>query len=246
MGFSIVKHSVLLVFNNLGEALRISLLPFLIMQAAQVYLIMSLGDIDVMMASADFEFPVVPYLLVLAAGLILGPWIAVGWHRYALLNERPNGWVPVWQGGRIWGYLGRSILIGLFIVLATIALMIPMMLFMGSAVTAVIAIIIVVLILTVVFYRISPILPAGAVDKKITIKEAWAATKGSTGAIVLTFILLVIMSVLMLLPTILNMGNPTSVINIVYGAVVEWVAMMIGVSVLTTVYGVYVEDRPID
>ena len=40
-------------------------------------------------------------------------------------------------------------------------------------------------------------------------------------------------------------SNPGSIINLVYSHVTGWIVMMIGISVLTTIYGVYVEGREI-
>jgi hypothetical protein len=41
-------------------------------------------------------------------------------------------------------------------------------------------------------------------------------------------------------------ANPGSLISLIYGQVTGWFLMMFGVSTLTTLYGHYVEGRPID
>lgn len=46
-------------------------------------------------------------------------------------------------------------------------------------------------------------------------------------------------------PTILS-GDPGSLVSLVYALVVGWFATMIGISLLTTVYGHCVEGRGID
>ncbi len=67
-------------------------------------------------------FPPGQFLLVMVVQIILGLWIVVGWHRYVLLNEQP-GIVPVPQPGRKLGCFGKSLVIGLLLVLVVLTFM---------------------------------------------------------------------------------------------------------------------------
>jgi hypothetical protein len=88
-------------------------------------------------------------------------------------------------------------------------------------------------------------LPAAALGQKLSLGDAWQATKGESGTIVTLALIVVGASVIIQLPSWLN-DDPTSIINIVYSLVVNWFATIIGISVLTTLYGHFVEKRPID
>ena len=95
------------------------------------------------------------------------------------------------------------------------------------------------------FFRLGVMLPAAAMGEKLTLSEAWTATKGESSTI-LTFALIVVgASIVIQLPSWFN-DNPASVVNVVYSLVVNWFATIIGISVLTTLYGHFVEKRPID
>ena len=62
----------------------------------------------------------------------------------------------------------------------------------------------------------------------------------------LFFALLMILGSLALqIPTMLS-GDPNSLLSLVYSIVVGWFATMIGISLLTTVYGHCVEGRGVD
>ena len=95
------------------------------------------------------------------------------------------------------------------------------------------------------FFRLSPVLPAIAVGQDMSFGDALAATRDSGATLFGLAGLMILGSLLLQMPTILS-GDPGSVISLVYGIVVGWFATMIGVSLLTTVYGHYVEGRAID
>jgi hypothetical protein len=94
----------------------------------------------------------------------------------------------------------------------------------------------------VVLLRISPMLPSAAVGPRMGWRAAWDATKGATG----TFFLLGLISGalafgLNLIPQTLS---PTALpVALLIGGLINAVVSMLGASILTTIYGVYVEKR---
>ena len=54
---------------------------------------------------------------------VLTAWIAVRWHRFVLLEERPRGAVPPWDGALIWAYALRSIKVALVMAAVAVALL---------------------------------------------------------------------------------------------------------------------------
>lgn len=95
-----------------------------------------------------------------------------------------------------------------------------------------------------VFYRLCSVLPAAAVGNSMRFGEAWEATRGSGATIAVLVLLVVVASLLIQMPT--TLGSGSSVFGIVYSVIVNWLSMLIAVSVLTTFYGHFVEGRPID
>ncbi|MDU8910891.1 hypothetical protein [Aestuariicoccus sp. MJ-SS9] len=249
-GWHIFTHSVRLVLNNLGAALRVSLVLYLVQVANQLYVFANppvMTDLGggMEMPMMDPGAMVVNLILGLLA-VVASLWIAVAWHRFVLAEEYPTGWLPQWHGSYMMAYLGRSILIALMVVLAVIVASVPAGLIaaglapLGAAVSLGI-----VGLAAYVFFRLGVMLPAAALGRKLTLGEAWDATKGESGTILTLALIVIGASVVIQLPSWLN-GDPTSVINLIYGLVVSWFATVIGISVLTTLYGHFVEGRSID
>lgn len=249
-GWDIFVHSVRLVFRNLDAALRISLVLYLVYAIGQFWL-MSLAPAEV--AGTPGALALTPQqavgsLLSMLVTVLVSIWIAVAWHRYVLLEEVPHGWLPRFHGGILLGYLGRSILLGILVVLAT--LVVGMVIGMIGTVTGSSGLIMLGGILGVaagifLFYRLCPILPAGATGQPISMSRAWQATQGIGGTVLLLVVLTLLATFLLGIPNTLS-GDPNSALSRIYSLVVGWPLMLVGISVLTTFYGHFIEGRPID
>lgn len=255
-GWHIFTHSVRLVLNNLDAAFRVSLVLYCVTVAYHIAVFLNPPQMmDMPMGDGMGETMRLPMVNPGTAGLlgilglltvVAGLWIAVAWHRYVLLSEYPRGWLPRFDGGRMLGYLGRSLLIAILIGLAILVLMMPLG-FLAIALPGLAALypVLAVGVGSILFFRLGVILPAGAVDRKMTLGEAWDATKDGNSTVLVLAGLMMAGSLILQLPSMLN-GDPGSIINLVYGIVVNWFATIIGVSVLTTLYGHFVEGRAID
>lgn len=249
-GLQIFLHSARMVLNNLGDAFRVS---------AVLYAVQVLGQVVVFLTPAPetvvqdgVAYPVTtPGLAMqnLVFGLIAviaSLWIAVAWHRYVLANEPPQGWLPRWHGRELLGYLGRTLMLAVIIVLAVLALALPA----GVLGQAVPALSWVIAMFTVgfgsyLFFRLGAILPAAAIGEHLPLRDAWVALKGETGTLLALAGISMVVAIVVQLPTILS-GDPNSLISLIYSIVVNWFVTLIGISVLTTLYGHYIEQRPID
>jgi hypothetical protein len=248
-GWQIFKHSFNLVMANLEQAFRLSLVLYLIQSAYTVYSflnppqMMDLEGTQVPIMSPETIFPtIVLGLLAVIASL----WIAVAWHRFALTGESTSGWLPQFHGSAVMGYLGRSILIGVLVVLGVMVLSIPIgIISIGLPALAGIMSLILIGAAAYLFFRLGIMLPAAALGEKLTLGETWDVTKGRSSIILVLALIVVGASVIIQLPSWFN-DNPSSIINVVYSLVVNWFATIIGISVLTTLYGHFVENRPID
>lgn len=249
-GWEILAHSVRLVFNNIEQALKISAAPYAI--SALAFLVFGLPAISaleagtaeaLMNAGSGVWLGQIGYIIV---SVIVTLWIAVAWHRYVLMEEYPQGWIPRFHGGPMGSYFLSSILIGLIIfgVVLLVSLLLGVLAIgLGSAGAFILGLVAMALG-TYIFYRLCAVLPAAAVGKKMRFGEAWEATRGSGGTIAVLVLLVVVASIVIQIPT--TLGSGSSIFGIVYSLIVNWLSMLIGVSVLTTFYGHYVEGRPID
>lgn len=244
-GWQVFKHSFWMVINNLEVAFRVSAVLYAVQALNQVLILMAApadGPADAVVSPGLALMIMVTAILAIVASL----WIAVAWHRYVLTGEAPEGALPQWHGGLILGYLGRSVMIALLIAVAVVAAMIPVGFVMSLAPGAALPLVLMVVGLAAyLFFRFSVLLPAGAVDRKLTLREAWTATGKEREAVLVVTLIVVGFSVLVQVPAWLN-PNQASLVNLAYSIVVGWFATMIGISVLTTLYGLCVEGRDID
>lgn len=244
--WSMFTHSVRLVLNNLDVALRVSLVLYAVQVISQVYSY-SASSGEMVEGPEGIMYPVytagegfMMFVLGIAA-LCASLWIAVAWHRYVLQGEVPAGWLPAWPGGAILGYLWRSILVGL----AVAVVLVPVALVLGLVLPPILMLAVAVGVGAYVFFRLSPVLPSAALGGDMSFRDAWSSTSEESGTLLGLAGLMILASLILQVPTLLS-GDPSSVISLIYGIVVGWLATMIGISLLTTVYGHCVEGRGID
>lgn len=246
MGWTIFMHSVRMVLDNLGPALRVSAVLYLLQAASQILTFFmpqadpTAGDPTVAPVAAG------ELLILMVLALVASLWIAVGWHRFVLTGETPRGWLPAWHGSEILSYLGRSIVIGLLIGLG-IAVIGGLAMGVAMAVPGLMGMVAFGLVglASYVFFRIGLILPAAALGEKLSLGESWQATAKDDKAILVLALIVMAGQFLISVPAMID-GNSSSVISLVYSIVVNWFATMIGISVLTTLYGYFVEGRSLD
>lgn len=265
LSWNIFRRAVMLIVDNLGAALRVSALPYAAFIAVNLWFA---GTVD-MEAIATFDpeadpgaLPALPEGSVTAVFLTLFVqtlafvWIAVAWHRFVLLAEGGASWVPPLRGREMLGYLGRSILIVLILSavgIATLLLVAPILPF--------VAIPLVVILSIILSYRLGLILPAGAIGRPLTLTQAWQATKGQSGTVVLLAILTYLAALLLQVPALIDamggadLSDPAAAVEalsapgpvaMLYNFVISWILLMLGISVLSTLYGHFVEGRRLD
>ncbi len=244
-GWQIFRYSFWMVINNLETAFRLSVVLYALQALNQVLVLLYAPEEPVTGTPVGLEIGVI-FLVTGFLAIFASLWIAVAWHRFVLTGESEEGAVPPLHGSLILGYLGRSIMIGLIIALALIAVGVPLL--MASMAAPLIGFVMLIGLLVIgayLFLRLGLILPAGAVGQKLSLREAWMATAKDHGSILVLALIVVLLSALVQLPTWLN-PEPRSFINLVYSVVTGWFGTMIGVSVLTTLFAVYIEGRSID
>lgn len=249
-GWQLFTHSARQVFGNLGAALRISAVLYL----AQIAVAIIVG-FNVFAGQAALQaqidvggFPWGAFVATLLFSSISGLWIAVGWHRYVLLVEQPGAALPEFHGDRMFAYFGRSLLIALIVGLVGVALGVCVGLvtaLVGQPGTVLVGILTVAAIMVpvlIISFRLSGSLPSAALGAQAGIADTWRMTAGQTGAFLTLAVIAVVLSVVIDLPAKMIFA-PASIASGVWLAITGWVKLMVGISILTTLYGHYIEGR---
>lgn len=188
-------------------------------------------------------------IIVGLLALVMVVWIAVAWHRYILLEEVPTGQFPAFNQSRMLAYAGYSLLLGL--ILAAVSIVIGLVLsplfFLGPFMFGIIVSIVVIAVALIIDYRLGPVLPARAIGKPLTFGEAWQATKGQNGTILVLAIVSALAAVIIDIPALVLGLLPGigSILALLWTLATGWVKVLVGVSILTTLYGYYIEKREI-
>ena len=237
MVFAIIRHAFKMIFDDLGAVLRISL-PLIAVIAVQMLLVGAVQPAQLQLDATNVAADVVLQILTAIASL----WVAVAWHRYVLLAERPEGVLPrlhVWQ---MFHYFLRGIAL-------TLIMWLPVMIILLVGVSAdafgpglgILAAVLM-LVMAWVGARLSVILPAAAVGQPLALRAAWAATRPFAVGLIGVMILLVLIFMAMAwLSLTIMLAVPLA--GAIAMGVAQWLATLLLLSVMTTLYGVYVEGR---
>ncbi len=258
--WAIFKHAVRMVFQNLGDAVRVTGVPFVALFALQFLLLGSLmADQQAMQQRMmDGAFPWLQFVIYLAAAVVLVIWSLVGWHRYVLLNENPRA-IPAFHGPEIGAYFGKSVqlvlvMIPVVIVSSLIGGIIgaglgfvfgsfmsgPVL--MGSLVA--IGAMLGYIPAFIVSYRLAPLFPSAALGKAMTLREAWGKLVGKNKMLLALGLITAVGIILLSIPTFALMRFP--ILSAAYGFIAGWLQMVVGASIVTTLYGRFVEGRSLD
>lgn len=263
ISWQIFSQSVLRVFNNLGPAIRVSLVPYLIavvvtgllVGSAFFSMMQAAGNPSAMQQLAG-SFPWIQFLIAFIVIIVCFTWTAVAWHRYILLDETP-GWLPPFNGGRIWAYILRTILVALILIPVAIIASLVFGIVGGligggigqanaglGVAVAFVFIAVAYVVIIVVAYRLYASLPGAAIDNGSGIGDAWRATAGTWGTMLMLAIITVVIS--LVVSFVINMIiGAVPILGIVLQLLYSWIAALVGVSIVTTLYGYYVEKRSI-
>ncbi len=254
--WQIFVHSVRQVFGNFEAALRVSGLLYLaqvVMQFVILGTLLMKTEAERQAMIETGQFPWTSMAIYFLAAAVGGLWIAVGWHRYVLTEEHP-GLVPPFHGDRILGYFGKGLLIGLIMIIPALIVGI-----VAGGVAAVffrpdrggvnfIALTagtyLVMLPIGVLLTRLSTMLPGAALQAGVPVLSGWEATKGETGTFVALVVIWAVIAGLVQLIGAYAFGS-FFLFATVWQVLSDWVMLMVGISILTTLYGHYIEKRPL-
>ncbi len=257
------------VLDHAGVAFRISWAWFAIIGLANVVVTLwqfrYLGDI-VLDEPRGFErLPAgiqFASFLVGILSLVGFASIAVAWHRFVLLDEVPQASAYLRLDGTVWRYVGNTILITLILIAAAIVIALVAGLLAAAAGNAAFSgkrgIILALMVLFLVVYagiawaRLSIKLPSVAIERTdFSFRDAWTASQGNSlrlfGLYLLFFgcILVTIIVSLVLFGLFAFLGPIGIALAVALQVVVQWVATIVGVGLITTLYGFFAEGRPL-
>lgn len=181
--------------------------------------------------------------------------MAVSWHRYILLDEVPKGMARLRADNTVWRYFGNTLLIILILGLGMVpvGLLAGILAALGQAGAVLAAPVYVVGFAVAIasFYRLSVKLPAVALERRdFRLQQAWQVTRGNSANLfalaVLFFLAVVVMALVlglfayMLEKTGLNFAL---FLSLALQIVFNWIGTIMGVTLLTSLYGFFAEKR---
>lgn len=247
-GVQIFMHSLRQVTDNLEGALRVSLVPYVIQVAAGLLFVgraETLADLGDPAGGPGFGFVLAGVVVV-----VTSLWIAVAWHRYVLLNEKPAGLLPAFHGPLLWDYFLRSLGYAVIVVVGALVLGTVVSLLLGGLIGSSVVLLVVVtsllvyLPLTVAMLRLASVLPGAALGTRHDFLAGVQATAGKTEEIAVLAVIAVGARVILVLIGV-KLFASLPIIGFAWDAVIGWFVTMVGASILTTLYGHYVEGRPL-
>jgi hypothetical protein len=266
--FAAFKHVWATVFTNAGAALRISWPWLLVMAISTAFFVASSPTLSGVSPSKTSEGRILFLfsLLVVIFSLAFAS-IAVNWHRFVLLDELPKGLQVLRVDSHVWRYLGNLFLIGLIVGLPfglAAAILVKLLgncclpnamlgrsIFGPPVIFGMLIFFGLLLALNVIINRLAIKLPAVALGRRdYGLGQAWSDSAGNFFPIA-GFAFLLYVSVIVpqkLLEWVSeNLENSLGLLGtiqvVVVSVVVQWFALIVGISALTSLYGFFAEKR---
>jgi hypothetical protein len=258
--FPAFAHAVKSAWHNLPFAFRASLPWLVVLVPINVWADLNVPEFDPTTIKPEEMLAVQTALLrVYAAGavsLVIYASIAVTWHLYILKDEVPGRASRLRLDKTVWRYFGNSLLVALLIAL----LLLPLALLLsgfavaaGSFSPALLSLYMVVFILIAVpvAYRLSLKLPAIALGRNdFRFRDAWTATQGNMSRLMLLGIISLAFALGVGVTTGLAEelftrvgGDMMKGVFLVLRQFVSWAMALFGITMLTSLYGFFVEKR---
>jgi hypothetical protein len=263
-----VRHVWTTVFSNAGAAFRLSWPWLLILGAAGAVLAYNIPAVpgpEISRQAAGALAWLIPLIAIL--NLVAMSSIAVNWHRYVLLDQMPKGLEILRIDGLVGRYIGNVFLMSLTVlipfvivffvsmpVLRACCLPFPVGTASFSWPRATIGVAFIVLLFIIgnaVVYRLGVKLPAvalGSRDYKFV--NALLGTRGNFLRITaFTFLLILSIAIPQQLifwlagPLVNALGMIGSIQIFIANIVFQWLALIVGISALTSLYGYFAEKR---
>jgi len=218
-GMQLFQASIKKVFDNLNEALAVSGLIWIGLTAIQILFLHPLSA-DISLVQGD-QVVLPPNLMLLFFLLMLvqvfaSCWVAVGWHRFVVLGERPKS------------------AIGVLLTIAGLLAMSAMTALLGGSQTLlIIGIGAIFFIFYIMSLRLSPVLVAAATSSKVKLSKAFEITKPYVRTLAELVVLnLIALAVISVLGAVFSTGILATIYSLIFG----WIILMVSVSQISLIY----------
>lgn len=250
MAWDMFKSALAEIFRNFGTAIKITIIPFLILIAMIGGIAGILYTNFAITSSGGPQFGLLMFflgLMVVVVALILFAWTAISWHRAILMGENV-GLIPSLSGLPIGRYIGNSILIGLILIIPAVVVMFFVGIVASSVLTTMppsnFTLITVMttlvgavarIFLQFLWLRMAIILPAIAVDRAMGIGDGWSATSNISGAIFGVSVIMTVVTTglsLALIPFQFTAPIIVMILQIPF----NFLVFIFGISIVTEIY----------
>lgn len=238
LAFRLLRHSILQVTGNLGAALTLSVMPLLL---AALGTGIGVAARQAFMGGNPPGIAVAAVMLAIVAIFALAfVTLAAPWHRFVLLNERPRVLRPI--GKPELRYVGASIriflimlLVGIPVVLLSSALIIALD---GNLAAVLVINLLIGFALAVLGLRLGTGLAGAATGAARPLTTGWRATADAFGTLAVLSLLTQVLGLVLNLVA----GLPGAA-GIVAALLVTWFSALLSLSIITTLWGHFVEGR---
>ncbi|RJE80496.1 hypothetical protein [Paracoccus sp. JM45] len=249
LAFRLLRHSVLILVHNFSAAFRISIPYLVVLFASQLVMLeyrttlsSDFATLPMWMAWAMVALPLAALLVYLATG--------VAWHRHVLLNEAPR---LMMQGRprQVLSYVGTGFLVALLVMVTMMILIAVSSAMFGyhpmgyaTGIVSLVVLTLFYLVITALVLRLATALPGAALRHPRPIRTAWKGTGGHMGSFLLFGLFSMVLQAVVGLSAsaVIAVTGSTVAATMVWG-VMSWGSTMLALSVLTTLWGYFIEKR---
>ncbi len=239
-----VKHALNSVVTYRSAGIRIGLLWIIVLLAFNLAGLFLIDQPDPPQTGRIGLFD----LVQIAVGLIAFYSIAVNWHRFVLRDEMPTAQGALRLDGLVWRYTGNALLITLMTFLPVAVLAAILSVLLPPAVVLVLPAVAGAGTATFMLSLKLPAIALGRTDFRFA--DAMKAAEGNfwqvMGVFLLSALIVFVAAVmLVILAALLSYlpRIPAAIIGLAAGAAVNLFVILFSVSVLTSIYGYFVESR---
>ena len=238
LAFRLLRHSILQLTGNLGAALTLSFLPLLLaalgigigMAAHQA---LAVGDPPGIIVAVVAVAIIATFVLAFVS-------LAASWHRHVLLGERPQVFRSI--GGSearyFWAAVRMTLVIMLIVFMPMILIVALTSALNGSIYVTMLASLIIGIAVAIIGLRLGTGLAGAAIGAAKPLTTGWKGTESCLG----TLLLLAVFS--QILQTILNLASQIpGLVGLVATLLAAWLGTLLSLSIITTLWGHFVEGR---
>ncbi len=237
----ILRHAFSMLRGNIGNAIKVSLAPAVLLGGIIYFLSGRLQVPSDPAGTSSFSL-----LITLFVFLVMTSWVPVLWHRFILLEEYPT-WLPAFHAKELIGYIGRVFGVSMIILAAVmIGLLVVGVISMGLGdfvqLLAPFLEFGVTLIVYFLTLRFSLALTGITVGKTLPILESFRMTSETSREIFQIALILGVLNYGMSI-ALAQLEAIFPSVGVFLWLPLVWIEFMFGLSVQTTLYGLLVEKR---